>query len=199
MKQRFTHRLSDTPEHYVWGSMIQRCTNPKHPDYDDYGGRGISIHPLFLKFENFYAIVGPRKSPKHSLDRYPDNDGNYEPGNIRWATAKEQSLNKRTTQRLTVNGETRLLQDWATLAGISAGTLRTRLANGWYVERAVSVSKQPCGKRCLIEFNGMCCCVTDWSRTTGIKEGTIRKRLNIGWSVERTLTTPCMTQYQNHQ
>lgn len=90
-----THDMSHTPEYRTWAGMIQRCTNPKTKRFPDYGGRGIKICDRWLVFENFYADMGDRPSSGHSLDRYPDNDGNYEPGNCRWATRSQQQLNKR--------------------------------------------------------------------------------------------------------
>jgi hypothetical protein len=90
------HGLSKTPEYRVWAYMIQRCHNPNHQSFPYYGGRGISVCPEWQDgFEPFYAHAGPRPSPKHTLDRYPDNDGDYTPGNVRWATRKEQAANKR--------------------------------------------------------------------------------------------------------
>jgi hypothetical protein len=81
-----------TPEYTAWNNAKKRCSNPMHPQWPYYGGRGIKF--LFTSFERFFAELGPRPSPQHSLDR-KDNDGNYEPGNVRWATAKEQSNNRR--------------------------------------------------------------------------------------------------------
>lgn len=75
--------------------MIQRCTNPKETGYRHYGGRGIHVCDVWLSdFEAFFEHVGPRPSKDLSLDRI-DVDGNYEPGNVRWATRREQALNKR--------------------------------------------------------------------------------------------------------
>lgn len=74
--------------------MIQRCINPKVPSYRHYGGRGIKVCDRWMVFDNFYKDIGPRPSPKHSLDRI-NNNGNYEPGNCRWATARQQWLNSR--------------------------------------------------------------------------------------------------------
>ena len=77
-----------------WENMIQRCTNPDATGYENYGGRGIQIHPEFRDFRKFIAHIGPRPSRYHSIDRV-DNSGNYEPGNVKWATASEQNSNKR--------------------------------------------------------------------------------------------------------
>lgn len=85
-----------TPEYVAWDNMKQRCLNQNRDQYEDYGGRGIEVCARWLhSFENFLADIGRRPSPKHTLDRYPDNDGNYEPGNVRWATRSEQSRNRR--------------------------------------------------------------------------------------------------------
>lgn len=81
-------------EHATWGAMIQRCTNPKHPKWKDYGGRGIKVCKRWRKFENFLADMGLRPSPELSLDRKNNNKGYYK-SNCRWATAKEQQANTR--------------------------------------------------------------------------------------------------------
>jgi hypothetical protein len=86
-----------TPEYYAWTSMRSRCANPRNASYAAYGGRGISVCREWNRsFESFLDHVGPRPSPKHSLDRINVN-GNYEPGNVRWATAKQQTKNRRIT------------------------------------------------------------------------------------------------------
>jgi len=78
--------------------MKQRCCDPEHVAYPNYGGRGITVHVSWIgSFESFFEHVGPRPSPKHSIDRI-DNDGNYEPGNVRWATAKQQRRNTRRSK-----------------------------------------------------------------------------------------------------
>jgi hypothetical protein len=87
------HGMSRTPEWDAYVHAQQRCNNPKNISYVDYGGRGIKF--LFTSFEQFFAELGFRPDGK-SLDRYPSNDGHYEPGNVRWATAVQQANNKRS-------------------------------------------------------------------------------------------------------
>jgi hypothetical protein len=88
------HRVGDkkTPEYAAWSHARQRCMNPNDSGWEWYGGRGIKF--LFTSFAHFLAEIGPRPTPQHSLDR-KDNDGNYEPGNVRWATLEEQANNQR--------------------------------------------------------------------------------------------------------
>jgi len=81
--------------HNSWNSMKQRCTNPNTPGYHYYGGRGITFYEPWRQFKAFLHDVGIKPSDGHSLDRYPNPNGNYEPGNVRWATKLEQALNRK--------------------------------------------------------------------------------------------------------
>lgn len=88
-----THGMCGTPTYASWGAMLRRCLNPHAPNWADYGGRGIAVCERWLDFANFHADMGDRPADR-SIDRI-DNDGGYEPGNCRWATAKEQRANQR--------------------------------------------------------------------------------------------------------
>lgn len=90
------HRMGHLPEYMVWVGMRQRCNNSSNDRYLDYGGRGIKVCKQWDDFKQFYSDMGPRPSAGLSIERM-NNNGNYEPSNCKWATAKEQANNKRST------------------------------------------------------------------------------------------------------
>lgn len=128
-----------TPEYRAWKNMNVRCYNLALPTRKHYGGRGINVCERWRNsFENFFADMGTRPSPKHTLDRFPDNNGNYEPGNCRWATYKEKSLNKRSNNMIECNGVTKSESEWCDELGVVRGVVRRRIAAGWSIERSVT-------------------------------------------------------------
>jgi len=142
LKLLYKHGGSRTAEYQVWNALKQRCENPAHANYAAYGGRGITVCERWRdSFEAFLADMGPRPSRKHSIDRI-DNAGNYEPGNCRWATVSEQARNRRSNRILSFRGETLTLVEWSERTGLSMNVLKTRVKQGWSVERVLTQPHQ---------------------------------------------------------
>lgn len=132
-----------SPEYKSWCGMINRCESTAAINYHNYGGRGIRVYPPWREdFRVFLAYIGRKPTPTHSLDRYPDPNGNYEPGNVRWATREEQAQNRRNTRLLTVEGETRTLTEWSKISGIPYGCILQRLEAGWDHYSAVKTARR---------------------------------------------------------
>lgn len=130
------HGYARTKEYHVWAAMVQRGKG--NANKEEYGDRGIGICARWVSsFADFLEDMGPRPSPKHTIDRI-DNDGNYEPGNCRWATMKDQALNTRRTLKVEFNGEIRILQHLSEEHGINHRVVYDRLRLGWTVEKALT-------------------------------------------------------------
>jgi hypothetical protein len=131
------HGLARRKEYRAWVNMISRCENPKTPGWENYGGRGIAVCRRWREsVEAFYEDIGPRPSPQHSVDRI-DNNGNYEPGNCRWATQHEQTRNMRRNRIVTLDGERMILMDAIAKAGVDKRRVFYRLAEGLSFEEAI--------------------------------------------------------------
>ncbi len=126
-----------SPAYRTWEQLKQRCENPNNPQWKNYGGRGIKVCEQWRKsFACFIADMG-ECPPFNSIDRWPDKDGNYEPGNCRWATEKEQHRNQRNNRIYTVKGVTACLMDLCETFGVHHKTVFGRLHRGWPVESAL--------------------------------------------------------------
>ena len=133
-----SHRMTGTRVYRSWASMLQRCYRVTDTAYARYGGRGITVCERWRhSFENFLADMGEPPSPKHTLDRC-ENSGNYEPGNCRWATKKEQARNTRRNVRYEVDGISLTLPEWSERNGVPLVTIRKRLQAGRPIRVAVS-------------------------------------------------------------
>ncbi|MEP9322398.1 hypothetical protein PPMP20_04545 [Paraburkholderia phymatum] len=137
-----------SPEYYTWTSMKTRCTNAKSRAWADYGGRGITVCERWIdSFENFLADMGPRPQGM-TLDRFPDSNGNYEPGNCRWATPAQQSANTRRNTLVEFNGVKKAISEWATEYGLTYNTLIARIHRlKWPIEKALTTPPRPSYKR----------------------------------------------------
>lgn len=134
-----THGKSRTTEYRIWAGIKDRCLNPNSRSYPGWGGRGIKMCQRWQEsFEAFLEDVGDRPGMEYTLDRI-DNDGNYEKGNVRWATWTEQQNNRRSSRYLTHNGETKTVSQWARATGMKRDTLQHRIHDrGWSVEKALT-------------------------------------------------------------
>lgn len=136
-----------TKEYMAWSALKARCYNKKCPEYRFYGAKGIKVCDRWLNsFENFLADVGRAPSKDHSLDRYPNQMGNYEPSNCRWAVEKEQHRNKSSNKIFTINGVSKCVSAWAEHFGVDYRMVINRLYNGWSFEDAFFAPLVDCNK-----------------------------------------------------
>jgi len=142
-KLKTIHGLKNNNAYEIWCGIKKRCFNKKCKEYPLYGARGITVHPEWVaSFKSFYDHVGPRPSKSHSIDRI-NNDGNYEPGNVRWATSIEQANNKRNNSILTVFGKKKTIAEWERDIGCSKELIRQRIKKlGWSAEKAILTPKR---------------------------------------------------------
>lgn len=177
------HGLSRSPEFEIWTGIQTRCLNQNATAFKNYGGRGISICQRWIdSFENFLHDMGPRPSQHHSIER-DNNDGNYEPGNCRWATAEEQANNKRNNVKVTIDGVTKNISAWARQFGVQIPTACLRHKQGY---RGMDLFTSKVNH---ISHEGITDTLSGWSARTGIKKSTIAMRISkYGWSVQKALT-----------
>jgi len=132
-----THGMSDTWLYRRWRGMHDRCYLPGTQRYERYGGRGIKVHPRWHEFSSFLQDLPPCPGRNFDLDRI-DTDRDYEPGNIRWATKKDNARNRTNNRLLTCFGRTQCCAAWAEELGLTYSKINGRLRLGWSVERTLS-------------------------------------------------------------
>lgn len=143
-----THGMTHSITYASWRSMINRCTCPNATGYERWGGRGITVCQQWRdSFQSFVSDMGVRPGKSYSIDRYPDYDGNYEPGNCRWATRKEQANNRRQCTRkfritLSHNGESLTMHEWAAKLGLSVQTIYGRRWKRLPIEKVLAASRK---------------------------------------------------------
>lgn len=133
------HGMVKSPEYRIWKGIKYRCFNSRAREFKWYGGRGITMFAAWKdSFVEFFNYVGKRPSPRHEIDRFPNNDGNYEPGNVRWALPIQQQRNTSANHLVNVGGRMLCASEAAEIVGIKADTLIHRLNRGWSDEMALT-------------------------------------------------------------
>ena len=169
----------NSPEYRTWCNMRSRCKS--HPRYTK---RGIKVCERWQGsdgFVNFLKDMGEKPSEEYSIDRI-NNDGDYEPGNCRWATLVEQARNKTSNSSFTYRGEIKTAADLSEENNIPYNTLLSRLSRGWSVERAI---EGPIQKKNAVSYMGVS--IKELSERSGICYSTIYRRIKEGWSIDRLL------------
>lgn len=138
-KPSLTHDMSHTRIYKIWRGIKARCNNPNDTGYHGYGARGIKVSPKWQNsFESFYKDMKDGYEDHLVIDRI-DTKGNYEPGNCRWVTQRENTRNARSNRLITIKNETKCVAEWAEVYGIKANTIITRILKyGWDEEKAVT-------------------------------------------------------------
>ena len=189
---RKTHGMYNTRLYDIWVNMKQRCFNPNDQAYQNYGGRGIAVCDEWKDdFQAFYDwSVSNGYQDGLSIDRI-NNDGNYSPENCRWTDRNVQNRNRRNNHKITYNGVTKTVVEWAEEKNIPYELLLNRLNKlGWSVERALTTPIEKRMHNCSLSFNGKTMNISEWAKETGISTNVIGTRLKRGWSVEDALTKP---------
>ncbi len=125
IKHGHSRRSGKTAEFRAWQAMKRRCYGKNIERYKDWGGKGVIVCDRWLNsFMNFLVDMGNKPTPKHSLDRFPDTNGNYEPSNCRWATPRQQAGNTTRNHWIEVGGKKMIVRDWARYFGIFESSLR---------------------------------------------------------------------------
>lgn len=141
------HGLSRTKIYRTWQNVKDRCSNPNNPAAHNYADRGITMHPPWMEnFVTFKDAVGMPPTPKHTLERIK-NDQGYVPGNVTWATRKEQAQNLRKNVNLTVNGRTQSMAVWAQEMGLHPSTISYRLNQGGMSHEEAVLTPRRGGRR----------------------------------------------------
>lgn len=189
------YKLDNDRIYRMWNHMLSRCYNKNDSSYYRYGERGIIVCD---EWKNSYHTfrewaINNGYSDELSIDRI-DNDGNYNPNNCKFSTAKEQMNNTSTNHRIEYKGEIKTVSQWAELYGMDIMQLENRILRGWDIETALTkpiqsgLDREYCD---FIKWNGEVHNISEWAKILGIKQTTLNARINAyGWSVDRAFTTP---------
>lgn len=182
-----THGLTNTEIYNIWHGIKNRCLNPKSKDYHKYGQRGINICDEWKNdVTKFMQDMGPRPGPEYSVHRI-DNEGNYEPGNCKWATTQEQARERRTNRKITYQGQTKTIIEWCEITGIKHSTLCARLDKGLSPEIALTTPVVQCEK--LFTYNGKTQNIDNWAKELNIGRNRLYRRIQKGMTIEEAINS----------
>ena len=193
-----THGLTNHKHFKRWSHIMDRCYNERTKSYKDYGGRGISVCDAWHDVTTFINDLPDGYQPGMQIDRI-DNNGNYEPGNVKWSTRKQQCANKRSNRYFELNGETKIMAEWAADIGVKHSVISDRIASGWPIDKALTVRpgewttrtrKPKPEKRPLktVEWQGVNYTVAELSETTGVSKELLRKQLfERNWPIDKVM------------
>lgn len=195
------HGKSKTKLYDRWCGMVARCHRETHSRYKDWGGKGITVCDRWRhSFENFYADMGD--PPKGMTLERKDQKGGYSPENVIWASLKQQALNRSDNRRLTFDGKTLCVREWADLTGINYETIRGRLdINGWSVEKTLTTkpSKKFRRNNVYVDFRGEKMLAADVAAVLGVSRGMISQRIKSGKSLEDPPDPRSQTRRRNRE
>jgi hypothetical protein len=183
-----------SPEYQAWKAMKERCHSPGHKNFAHYSGRGIVVCERWKNsFDLFLEDLGHMPAPRLTIERI-NNDGNYEPGNCRWATRKEQAQNTSRNIYFQYQGKKICLSELARTdrCCVRVGTLRKRLIAGWTLHRAMTTPSREAASIVprMLTFRDETLSLKEWALRMGLLPRSVHNRIARGWSVELALTTP---------
>jgi hypothetical protein len=179
------HGMSGTPTYISWSAMLQRCGVWKGKPAHSHQSNGYKVCDRWLNFENFFEDMGERPDGT-TLDRYPDNTGDYTKENCRWATPTEQQRNMKSNRVLTFGGKTQCLAAWAVEVGCTPEALSSRLKQGWTIERVLTT---PPRRGITVFAFGKTAPLSKFIKDSGLPPTTVYQRINAyGWTIERALS-----------
>lgn len=186
---RRTHGLHRHRLYQTWYGILRRCEDPEDPSYPDYGARGISVCDRWHSVTNFVADNEALAIPGLTIDRI-DNNGNYEPGNCRWATGFVQHNNTRANRFLEFDGKRLTITQWSRELGIPLTALRSRIKKGWGAEKALT---EPVETRVPVHegpltHHGRTLTMTEWAKEIGVSHNCLSQRLRSGTPLSEALT-----------
>lgn len=191
LHERITkHGMSEESIYRTWASMKDRCLNANGASYERYGAKNRTVCEKWREFEPFYEYVS--KLPHFGEDGYTlnriNNNGNYEPGNVEWATDIQQMNNMSANHLLEYRGSVHTVTEWARIKGLPIECFRNRISRGWSVEKALETPvKTKTSKRCVL-YDGEEYSVAELSKVLNIPRTTLNNKINSGMSINEILS-----------